>query len=230
MSLNTLPPIDQRISAWVELERQANKGPKEKYDVSITLSREFGCEGYPLALKLKEDLEAKWGGEWTIFDQLLIDKILAERKISAKLLESIGERSKFLDTLISSLNPRWKTDQDLYEIMVETIHSLAQKGRCIFVGRGAAVVTQDLENCFHFRLEAPLEFRKASLVQRLSLAPSEADALIKAQENQREDFINHFLGVDLSEMQYYHLKFNNAKIHKDEVSKMMLQTIENFLS
>ena len=230
MSLNTLPPIDQRISAWIELQRQANKGPKEKYDVSITLSREFGCEGYPLALKLKEDLEAKWGGEWTIFDQLLIDKILAERKISAKLLENIGERSKVLDTLISSLNPRWKTDQDLYEIMVETIHSLAQKGRCIFVGRGAAVVTQDLENCFHFRLEAPKDFRKNSLVKRLSLEPAEAEALMKAQENQREDFINHFLGVDLSEMQYYHAKFNNAKIHNNEVSKMMLQTIENFLS
>jgi len=226
MSFNPLAPVDQRIAAWIELQRQAQKGPKSKHDVSITISREFGCEGFPLALQLKKDMEARWGGTWTIFDHMLLDKILEEKHVSLELLERVGERSHLLDSLISSLNPHWKTDQDLYEIMVETIHTLAQNGRAIFVGRGAAVVTQDLENTFHFRLEAPLEYRVNSLVRRSEMSVESVESLIKTNQDRRESFINHFLGVDLKEINFYHMKYNNAKIHNSEISASILQFME----
>ncbi len=230
MSFNPLPPVDQRIKNWFDLQRQSQKGPQSKYDISITISREFGCEGYPLAVQLKKDLEAAWGGTWTIFDRLLLDKILEEKHVSLELLERIGERSHLLDSLISSLNPHWKTDQDLYEIMVETIHTLAQKGRAIFVGRGAAVVAQDLENSFHFRLEAPLEFRVNSMVRRTEMSVEEVESLIKDKQDQRERFINHFLGIDIKDISYYHLIFNNAKIKNKEISQTIQTLIENFIS
>ena len=230
MSFNPLAPVDQRIAAWIELQRKNQQGPESKHDISITISREFGCEGFPLAQQLKKDLEAKWGGTWTIFDHLLLDKILEEKHVSLELLEKVGERSHLLDSLLASLNPHWKTDQDLYEIMVETIHTLAKNGRAIFVGRGAAVVTQDLDNTFHFRLEAPFEYRVNSMVRRSEMSVEQVEELLKTSQDKREQFINHFLGVDLREIKFYHAKYNNAKMHNSEISANIIDFIEKSIA
>ena len=180
-------------------------------------------------MQLKKDFEATWGGNWTIFDHLLLDKILEEKHVSLELLENIGTRSTLLDSLISSLNPRWKTDQDLYQIMMETIHSVSQGGHCIFVGRGAAVVTQDLENAYHFRLEAPMEFRINSMVRRSEMNVKDVEAMVHQRQHQRESFIGNFLGRDLTDMALYHLKFNNQKVKVKDMSTTIKHFIEQHL-
>lgn len=219
-----LNSVEDRIAAW--LKHQQSEDKKKDHPYSITLAREFGCEAYPLAERLKELLEKKTGHAWAIFDHALIDKIIEERNISKEILENLGRRSSFLDGLIGSLSSHWQGEADIYEIVLNTIHSLAQGGNCILIGRGAAVVTQDLDDCYHFRLEAPMEFRVNSLVKRRGMGAKEAKKMIEEGQKQRDGFVNRLLNCKLADSQYYHLVFNNEKIGVESMAKMILAFLE----
>lgn len=43
-----MPSIEQRECAWTELQERLAHPSKPLHFPAITLSREFGCEGYPL--------------------------------------------------------------------------------------------------------------------------------------------------------------------------------------
>jgi len=71
MSTNILiPSIENRLGAWVESARrnEAEKDAGTKRKPAITLSREFGCEAYPVAEILQKLLENKTGDSWPIMD------------------------------------------------------------------------------------------------------------------------------------------------------------------
>lgn len=43
-----IPSIDRRLSAWISVrDRVATRTRRDR--LTITISRQFGCEGYPLA-------------------------------------------------------------------------------------------------------------------------------------------------------------------------------------
>jgi len=227
MHTTILPSPDQRMSSWFDQQNRVEQLDKNsKFRFSLTLSRQFGCEAYPLAVALKDALEkVDHGQQWTIFDRALIDKILQENQISRRVLEDFGRKSVFYDSLMSSLVPKWTSDADVYELMVKTIISTAQAGRVIFVGRGAAVVTQELPRCFHFRLAGNREYRLDSLMRRRELSREEVLVMVKEREAERERFISRFLGTDTAAIDNYHMVFNTEKSSIDEMSQTILHHV-----
>ena len=49
----------------------------------------------------------------------------------------------------------------MFRFIRRAVRHFAQNGNSIIVGRGGAVLIQDLENCLHVRLYASLEFHLA---------------------------------------------------------------------
>jgi len=221
-----LSSVEQRLSTWNELMRKKKAEERDKDVYTITLSREYGCEGFPLAEALKVEMEKKTGKTWSIFDKALIEGILEDHEISRNLLENLGERPWFLDNLISHLMPLWKTDAEIYKLMSETIYTLAKAGNCIIVGRGGAVLTQDIAQSFHFRIEAPIDFRLNSLQKRGGISIDEAKTLLKEKQQKRDHFLNKFINKNISDIDYYHLVFNNAKVNVKVMAKTVIDFIE----
>ena len=71
-----LPFIDRRIATLKDLKRKMEVEGLQKSQIGkvITLSREFGCEGYPLANALKDRLEGLTNRKWTIYTEEAIEK------------------------------------------------------------------------------------------------------------------------------------------------------------
>ena len=124
--LNTLININDRKSMHNEL-----KNP------SITISREFGCEAYPLANELKKRLDKQTGSEWQILDKELIKKISSDKHLSENFLEHIGDSSRFMDFMASFMKNS-ATHSEAYQMMTEYIVKMAMQGNTIIIGRGAA--------------------------------------------------------------------------------------------
>ncbi|MDH5559714.1 MAG: cytidylate kinase-like family protein, partial [Deltaproteobacteria bacterium] len=176
MENKLIPSVEKRIAAWADVsKKQQERKNKEQKTKTITISREFGCEGFPLALELKSLLDAQTKEIWTIFDELLIDKIQEDRQISKSLLKGFGEQSTFMDNLLSMLVPNWDTEEEAYRSIVETIFAIAKEGNAIIVGRGGSVITQSLSNCYHFRLIAPKDFRVQVTATRMKISFDEAE-------------------------------------------------------
>ncbi len=216
-----VPNIEKRISAWVAIQERLKKESRREPKPTITISRQYGCEGYPLAEALKAILEKKTGDDWTIFDKFLIEKISQETHLSERLLTTFGDASKAFDVLVTMI-PGMRTHADAYQILANHIIRIALDGNAIIVGRGGVILTQHLPQCFHFRLEAPLEYRIRSIQQRLEIPYEEAKTVVIENQNTRKKFYEHFLNHSISDPLYYNAIFNNSKNTVPKIARSIL--------
>jgi len=216
-----IPNVERRLSAWVGVQERLRREPCREPRSTITISRQFGCEAYPLAERLSKELHERTTDVWTIFDEALISRASRELDLSESLLGNIGGESQLLDNL-ANLIPGWHTQNEAYELLAHYILRIAREGSAIIVGRGGAVVTQGLANCCHVRLEAPLECRVRSIQQRLDLGIDEARALVIDYEANRERFIERFLHCSMADTRYYHAVYNTEKSPLEHIAKSIL--------
>jgi cytidylate kinase len=205
-----IPNIDRRMSTWIKIQGQLKKEPPLEQRPTITVSREFGAEAYPLAETLQDLLQKKTGNAWTIFDKALIEKVSRETALSEHFLTNLGDASKAFDALLTIL-PGMRTHGDAYQILARYIIRIALDGNAIIIGRGGAVLTQHLPTCFHFRLEAPLEYRIRSVQERLGITYNEAKSLVIDNQKKRDRFIESLLNISIADIRFYHAVFNSSK-------------------
>jgi cytidylate kinase len=224
-----IPSIEERLQALIEVSRRNLREhglvDDERLRPTLTLTREFGCEGYPVAVKLQELLSERSGRPWVVMDRALLDTVAKDNHLSAQILQNIGAKNRFLDDMLSTFSTRWKSDKDYYRLLCHQIIALAQKGDVILVGRGAAILTQDIGNCFHFRMVAPLRFKVNSIVARMDIGRDEAQDLIEARQRQRDAFLMDFLGREIADPTLYHLIFNNARCSAARIAALMADVV-----
>ena len=224
-----IPSVEERLSGLIEVTRRNLRehglAKGERLRPTVTLTREFGCEGYPVAAKLQVLLEKRSGAPWVVMDRALLEAVAKDHHLSEQILENIGARHRFLDDMLSTFSPRWKSDKDYYRLLCRQIITLAQDGNVILVGRGAAILTQEMGNCYHFRIVAPMAFKVKSVSARTDLPPDEAQDLIQERQRQRDAFLKDFLGRDIADPTLYHLIFNNARCSAGQISGLMADVI-----
>ncbi|MBF0330055.1 MAG: cytidylate kinase family protein [Nitrospirae bacterium] len=218
-----IPSIERRLAHFDELCQKAKKESKEKErkKPTITISREFGCEGYPLAEKLKELLEEKTKEAWSIMDKALLDEVTKNHKLLDNVLGKLGEKSRVVEEVVGTFSSHWKTERDYYKLLCKEIFALALGGNVILVGRGSAIVTQSLDNCFHFRLFASTKFKIEYISKKTSLSVAETEAFIEKKHHQRESFVRDFLNCDSKELKFYHMLFNNDRTKSDRMAQII---------
>nr|WP_320131628.1 cytidylate kinase-like family protein [uncultured Holophaga sp.] len=224
--LSSLPPsVEIRLAGWARIQEGAHPTPERKLRPTITISREFGCEGYPVAEKLKVLLEASTGESWTLFDKALIERVAQDEGISLRLLRNLGDTTHLLEAL--GLNASDHVTHDAaFEQIAKHIIRLAAVGNAIIVGRGGAVLCHALKNCFHFRLEAGLLWRIQSMADRLCVSQEEARDIVKKNTKIREKFISDCLGVDISDLKFHDAIFNNERNSAEVIAQGILAYVK----
>ena len=220
-----VPSIEKRLERLIEISRRNLGGfsvrDRVKAGPTITISREFGCEGYPVSQKLQTLLQEKTGATWEVVDKALFEEVARNHDFPKDIFNNLGEKNRFLDDMMSTFSARWKSEKDYYRLLCRQITAFAAGGNVIVVGRGAAILTQDMPTCYHFRIVAPMEFKVSSIAKRLNLDSDEAEKLIVRKQRQRDAFIKDFLNRDVADLTLYHLVFNNAKISSQQIAKMI---------
>ena len=215
-SANLPASVQERLSGWVAIqERRGHSAQKLRPGPTITLSRKFGCEAFPLALRLQERLGA--AEPWSIFDKALIEKVALDEGISLRLLADLGDPSRHLEAFGFHPSGRVTHDQAFVKV-AEALVRIAGQGHAIIIGRGGAVLCAGLENAFHFRLEAGFDWRVASVMARQGLTLDEAEKLVKTQTRLRDQVIKDKLGADVTDRSYYDAVFNNERHTVEEIA------------
>ena len=228
MVLSLFPPIDDRISDWIESKRRDQIEHRKRLNCfTITLSREFGCEAYPLAVKLKELLEKSTKEDWNIFDRDLIEKLRVENGLNEELLPNLGNRAEFIEELIAKRQPSWKNKSEAYKFLAKAVYSISSEGRAIIVGCGAAMITQDIRRAYHFRLIASEKFRIKSIARRTDVPYSEAEKVVSTRHKERKRFFKNFLQSEVIDLNYYHAVYNNDKLSVERIAENILATVKS---
>ena len=153
--------ITAHVHAW-DKARQAGQPLAAGTFPFVTLSRAFGCEALPLALRLSEVLNERCRPffTWVAYDQQLLDKVAREMNLQRGVVEAIdGRRRSEMAEIFDAILSRPVDDSLMFRKLAEVIRSLAIHGHAILVGRGSHLITQDLKTGLHVRLDAPREWR-----------------------------------------------------------------------
>ena len=214
MNLTVLSPsIEQRMGAFNEVVRRARVlKPDVLPRPTITISREFGCEAFPVAEELMKLVQEKSGEEWVLVDRSLLTAVAKNHSLAEEILQGLGQKPQWLDEMFATLSPGWKSQAGYYELICNQIASVAMAGNAVFVGLGAAIITKSLKNCTHFRLVADQEFKVRSIARRLELSRQDAELLIDEKQKERDRIIRTLLDADPHDPLYYHMVVNNSKV------------------
>jgi cytidylate kinase len=220
------PDIEHRLAGWMKIQERHQDPSAVKLRPTITLSRQFGCEGFPLAERLKALLEEASGEPWNLFDKSLIDLVAKEEAIPVRLLKNLGDMSKAIEAFGMHSSEHITHDM-AFDKVARYLVQIAKVGDAILVGRGGAVLCHDLSNCFHFRLVAGFDWRVASCMRRTGMSEAEATAQVKENSRLREKFVSHCLGADITDPRLYDAIFNNERHTTEDMAQAILAFIRS---
>ncbi|MGB9079688.1 MAG: cytidylate kinase-like family protein [Desulfuromonadaceae bacterium] len=223
-----VPSIDMRLGALLEFNRRKdeNDASRGKTYPTITVSREFGCEAFPMTECLKGLMEKKSGRPWAVMDKALLDEVAKHHNLSEELVRNLGEKkSRLLDEVMATFSSHWKSEKDYFRLLCKHVFSLAEQGNSIIVGRGSGIVTQQLKNCYHFRIYASHQFKVASIARRLNISKDEAEGVVEKNQKERDAFIHDYFNLDPGDLRFYHLVFNNDKNSPERIAQTIAEYV-----
>jgi hypothetical protein len=161
---------------------------KEAPGPYVTMSRQYGCDGYELGdLLLKKLNEREGEGPWTLYKkeilkQLADDTGLTQEMIERERLTKPSLLRDFFGGMRRGGIPDGYEIRNKITLMVRTV---AFAGHAIIIGQGGTAATADLENGLSVRIEAPRDWRVTRVSIREKLKKDAAIARIEEVESQR---------------------------------------------
>jgi cytidylate kinase len=204
------PRIEHRLIAWEQIHKHVTSQPALRVRPTITLSRQFGCEGFPVAEKVQGLMARATGEPWNVYDKLLLEAVAKDDGVPLGTLQRLGETARSLERL--GLRPQeYLAHAEAFQAVAQKLVHFATVGNAVIVGRGGAALCRQQLNCFHFRVTASLDWRIDSIARRLEIPRDEARTLVDANNSLREQFLKEQLHVDPSDPLLFDATFNNER-------------------
>ena len=176
----------------------------------ITISREMGSGGIPIAHKVAEKLG------YRLIDGETIMAAAADYGLSAEAVEQADEKPPhFVDTLDS------KQFLDLHLIELIILEA-ALKGNVVIYGRGGQDLLKGVNSVLRTRIIAPFEDRVERWTEREWLDPDRARYLVRKSDQQRAGFIKYYFDRNWSNPIEYDLVINTARLSPIEAAQLIL--------
>lgn len=205
---------EARLAAWHHQAR-ARKDEGRGTGPCITISREFGCQAYPLAAELAKRL----GEPWSVVDREILEEVAKVSNFSIEQIEKSRDTPPALKAIFAMfLDSSHAEETQLFEHLRQEIRKFADAGNCIIVGSGGVFATHQMENCLHLRLVAPLQFRIAKIVKSHGMDEKQATDFVNLHQKQRDDFVSRLTGERLDDPLRYHLVLNNGTFSPEQMA------------
>jgi len=225
MYSNLIQKIDHDIGAQLKSLGIGEKRTQKHQFPCITISRQYGCEGVPVALKLIDKLSTR-ECPYVLFHRELITELSESELFKKDFSENIlHEHRGLLQQYIDHLFTRKPTDAQLYKNMAETLRVLGFRGRTVILGAGSAILTADIKHALHIRLQAPIDCRIRNVQKVLGISESEARSRIDYKDNRRLEFIYEFTHKDVRDPRHYHMVIDNCKFDTDKIAELIHQAL-----
>ena len=231
MALETLPASIQDFLSWqVRQHSQTGKQAVPAVWPFVTISRQYGCEGFKLANLLAKRLNLAFPEPipWTVMGKEVDEEIAEKKGDAAKFVDALNtSRRGFIRQTVESLLGGRPTEYQAYETLAEALTALAGAGRVIILGCGGGIACGGVEAGLHVRLIAPLSWRAKKIAAERNVGPLEAEAIAAREERQREAFVRDFTGEDVSDPLRYDVVFNNAQVEIETVAETVFLMMKN---
>jgi cytidylate kinase len=192
----------------------------------ITISREYGCPGIPVAHEVAKALTQSNKVEWSVIDKQIVNQAAEEFDIPADLLEKISKskpKGAFEELFVSFTDIHLPSDIKIKKTLARILRTVIMRGNAVILGRGGVVLSRDIEKSLHVQLHAPISWR-VEKVKILENITSTTDALgrIKIKDSERTFLRNFFAGENLDE-NIFDVSLNCERLTQDQIIKTILK-------
>ncbi|MDO3379214.1 cytidylate kinase family protein [Geoalkalibacter halelectricus] len=181
----------------------------------ITISREMGSGGIPIAHKAAEKLG------YTLIDGESIIKAAVGSGMSPEAIEKADEKPP---AFIESEDQEIEADLHKIELI---ILEAALKGNVIIYGRGGQDLLRDVGSVFRVRIIAPFELRVERWAEREWLDPDLARKLVRRSDQQRAGFIKYYFDRDWEDPLGYDLVINTERLTEETAVKLICDGVRD---
>lgn len=218
--------LDRQVQALARAQKYPGESPRSEPVAgpacTIALTRESGTPATDLARVLGRRLG------WPVYDHELLELISRESGAPLRRLEELDEHRQnwILECLEGmTLNPGLSEDA-FVRCLERTILALGRQGRCVIVGRGAALLLPP-STTLRVRLVARWEDRVKSLSERLHVDPSEAARQAERLGRDRDRFVRDHFQADPSDLRHYDLVLNASSWSVAECADVIVQALRD---
>jgi cytidylate kinase len=196
----------------------------------VTIEREYGCGGGPIAAEIARRLD------WKLWDHTLTEEIAKLANVDCRAVEKCDE--KVDGTFYRLAKVFWRGsyersmplpdaeafDADCMVSMMERLAiRIADEGRAVVVGRGSPFFLRDREDTFSVFLYAD-RHEKIRRITEGGKSSGEAEELIDTVDQERKTFIKHYFNADWPTRSLYDLMINSG-MGDDNVIETILATM-----
>ena len=196
----------------------------------ITISRETGSGGHTVGKMLARQLD------YDFYDKEIISLVAKEMDLDESVIAENGENMSdktYLD-MASGFIPFSRKERVPFDKIQaaqnKLIQTIAQKGNCVIVGRGADYILSDRKDAFHVFIHANMEHR-IERVQRHDGISGEENRIrreLEVKDNSRGMFYQFFTGREWGRVSNYNLSVDTGVFSKTQAMELILSAIEKY--
>lgn len=193
---------------------------KEKF--VVTIARQFGSLGRPIARNISEELGIEY------YDREIVD--IAAKKLNMPVSEVSDNEEVAKSAFFNMSYPlgigTTGIQDSIFQTQKKIIQDLVEKQSCIIVGRCADYILKDQKNIMNIFIYAPYEARFQNCVQRLNMQPDEAKRMIASVDKARESYHKHYCGYSMSDKDYKHIMLDSSMFGVDGTTQVLVDMIK----
>ncbi|MDE7323962.1 MAG: cytidylate kinase-like family protein [Lachnospiraceae bacterium] len=194
----------------------------------ITISRETGSGGHTVGRLLAEKLG------YDFYDKEIVASVAGGMGIDEKLILENGENMSDQDyiDMKSGFVPHYRKSEVPYEEIKEAqdkvIRSIAEKGNCVIVGRGADYILRECDDVLHVFIHASIEHR-VRRVQRHEGVTGQEERIrreLEQKDRSRATYYRYFTQKEWGKVENYTLALDSGTFTKTQCAELIIRAVE----
>lgn len=213
--------MPQDLLKYFEKRLSTAKIKSSKNSGFVTISRQTGCNGSSVAIKLAKRLSKDT--EWKHINKEILNESARKLDLKTSKISHLydADRLTHADEILTALsNKYYKSDKKLKSTISQVVKHYAEEGNIIIVGRAAVGITSKIDGGLHIRLTAPLDWRINSLKKRRGFENVDIKKFIGEHDKKKANMIKRFCNVKLDEIPF-DLVINCARFDEDKIVKII---------
>jgi hypothetical protein len=213
--------LQQSERYWQEQHQaEAEAGRKHPLPLNVALTRQAGVPGSIIARAVGERLG------WSVYDQELVEHIAREMRQRPEVVQRVDERHVpwLLETLEALSSEPRVSESGYVRQLVQVLASLATRGECVLLGRGAAQILP-AATTLRVRLIGDWEDRIETTVRRRGISRAEAIRWVEETDNERQRFVQDHFHKDPTDPSQYDLIVNATRFTIDQTAEIIATAV-----
>ncbi len=198
---------------------------KKKY--VITISREFGSLGRPIAQKMSEKLGIEF------YDRDIVDEAAKKLNLPVSSVEEQEETAKKLETnsffrmaFPLGRDKATNVQDDIFKAQENIIKFLVEKESCIVVGRCSDFILSEHPNSMHIYIYAPFSARVKNSIKELGIDEDKASKMVYEVDEARMAYHIHYAGFKPDDKQFKDIMIDSSFLGIDGTVDFLVDAVK----